>query len=330
MKKVERLNILDSLRGVASVVVVLYHFVTTTINYIENDTVITIFEFGDKGVQLFFIISGIVIPLSMINGSYKYSSFFNFLLKRLARIEPPYILSIIIGIFYLIARNYIPGTVSVDITPTVFDTVLHLGYLVPLVDGAKWINPVYWTLAIEFQYYLFMALTFPLLSSKNIYYRSIFYLLMLVLPFLDLQSSMFPHWTPLFLSGIIYVVYKSEHIVKSEFLIVFVLSLIFVQYHLGTIDMFLALISIILIEKFADFKNRIGMFFGKISYSLYLIHSIVGAGFINLMSHYYRTPLEKFIVISIGFILSVISASIMYLIIEKPSIKFSKNIRYNN
>ena len=151
---------------------------------------------------------------------------------------------------------------------------------------------------------------------------------MLALPLLGLQSSMFPHWTPLFLSGIIYVVYKSEHIVRSEFLIVFVLSLIFIQYHLGTIDMFLALISIILIEKFADFKNRIGQFFGKISYSLYLIHSIVGSGFINLMSHYYRAPLEKVFVISIGFLLSVLSAYIMYLIVEKPSIRLSKNIMY--
>jgi len=32
--------------------------------------------------------------------------------------------------------------------------------------GFKWVNTVFWTLAIEFQYYLTVACTFPLLTSK--------------------------------------------------------------------------------------------------------------------------------------------------------------------
>ncbi|MEO7214811.1 hypothetical protein [Mucilaginibacter sp.] len=41
----------------------------------------------------------------------------------------------------------------------------HLAYLNNFT-GAPYINPVYWTLGIEFQFYLFVALAFPVIVSK--------------------------------------------------------------------------------------------------------------------------------------------------------------------
>lgn len=44
--------------------------------------------------------------------------------------------------------------------------VHHIFYTVPFTDY-EWYNPVYWTLAIELQFYLVIALLFPLIAHKN-------------------------------------------------------------------------------------------------------------------------------------------------------------------
>ncbi|MFN6038957.1 MAG: acyltransferase family protein, partial [Bacteroidota bacterium] len=143
------------LRGVAATLVCFYHFIYTTTDYFTNKILLSMSSYGKYGVQMFFVISGIVIPISMINGKYNYSSIFKFFAKRMLRIEIPFIVSIILAIIYLNLRNFIPTSYKIDLTPSFSDFILHLGYLVPFFDNAKWINPVYWTLGIEFQYYLF-------------------------------------------------------------------------------------------------------------------------------------------------------------------------------
>ncbi|NQY08622.1 MAG: hypothetical protein HRT71_03805 [Flavobacteriales bacterium] len=72
-KNPNQILIINSLRGIAAIVVCLFHFVVRTTDYVQNETVLDVFLFGHKGVQLFFIISGIVIPLSMINSNYRVS-----------------------------------------------------------------------------------------------------------------------------------------------------------------------------------------------------------------------------------------------------------------
>jgi len=123
--------ILNSLRGIAALSVCFYHFVCTTTDYITDKTTLDVFHFGAKGVQVFFIISGIVIPLSMIKINYKLNQFPKFILKRFTRIEPPYIAVVILGIVYLVVRNYVPSANNVDLTPSIRDVFLHIGYLVP-------------------------------------------------------------------------------------------------------------------------------------------------------------------------------------------------------
>ena len=58
-KKSEHIEVINSLRGLAALAVCVYHFVCTTIGYVTNDQILDIFHFGSKGVQVFFIISGV-------------------------------------------------------------------------------------------------------------------------------------------------------------------------------------------------------------------------------------------------------------------------------
>ena len=325
-KKNDHILIINSLRGLAATAVCLFHFVATTQDYVNNETVLSIFEYGDRGVQLFFIISGIVIPLSMINSGYSLKKWKSFILKRLVRIEPPYLVALAIGVVYLIARNYVPGTVAVDLTPSFTEILLHIGYLIPFVENANWVNPVFWTLAVEFQYYLALSLFFPLVLTGKLLYRSIFYALFIGGGFATLSYAFFPHWSPYFLAGIIYILMRKEVISKIEFGVMALILMPVIYFNLGLVDLIIAISSLAVIHYFSNFKTKLTLFLGKISYSLYLIHSMIGAAFINYLSHIYREPYQKFLVISLGFVISVGSAYILYRFVEKPSHKWAKKI----
>lgn len=302
-----------------------YHFVCTTTGYVKDATVLSVFHFGQEGVRMFFVISGVVISLSMINGSYTYKSFGNFFLKRLARLEPPYLISIVLSLLYLFARKYFT---SVDSMPTSKDILLHLGYLIPFVDGAKWANPVYWTLAVEFQYYFILALLIPLALQKKMVYRIVFYLVFLLLPFVYDRKEFFTGNAPLFLLGIVYTFYITEKVSLVEFGIVTSITLIVTGYQMSMANCVTGFVSIALIYFFSDYSNKPFRFLGDISYSLYLLHPITGAAVINFLSHKLSLSYQKPLLIIGGYSLSVICAYLFYKAIEKPSQRLSKNIKY--
>jgi len=318
-KNSNQILVINSLRGLAALAVCLYHFVFTTTGFIYNETILEIFHFGQRGVQLFFIISGIVIPLSMLKSEYKIKLMGKYLLKRFIRIEPPYLVAVAIGILYLYARNFVPSAAAIDMTPSLKDILLHIGYLVPFVEDAKWINPVFWTLSIEFQYYIFLALLFPLALSKKNILNWIFNLIVVILPFFMDSMNFYIHWSAYFGLGIFYALYISGKYNKWNFMITMLLCSIVVYIEQGIIDLFIAFATLGIIHYFPKFKTKAGLFLGKISYSLYLLHSIIGSAFINFMSHRVSSPEGKFIIILLGTIISIVSAYFFWKLIEKPS-----------
>lgn len=319
--------IIDVLRGFAALSVCLFHYVCTTTGYISNEVILHIFNFGSRGVQVFFIISGMVIPLSMITLGYKYSAFKVFILKRFIRIEPPYLVSVAIGVIFLYARNFLLPAGTADITPSLRDILLHIGYLIPFVDGAKWVNTVYWTLSVEFQYYLYLALIFPLVMSNKTINRSLFYLLLLVPPFLVNSEAFFFHWSAFFLLGIIYVLWLTEKVNQYEYYVVSILCVISVAFNNEMIDLIVGLLTVGVIHFFRNFTFNYGKRLGNISYSLYLLHTLIGGAFVNVMSHKFTLPYQKFLVIFIGVLISLGSAALFYRFIEKPSQQYTKKIK---
>jgi peptidoglycan/LPS O-acetylase OafA/YrhL len=323
----DHILVINSLRGIAASAVCFYHFVCTTIGYINDELILDIFHFGQKGVQLFFIVSGIVIPLAMINSNYNFSKWKSFILKRFIRIEPPYLVAVAIAIIYLFARNYIPSSATADLTPTVTEVILHLGYLIPFFEDTNWVNPVFWTLAVEFQYYLLLSLAFPLLLKDGLIFRLSFYTLLIGLQFIPVTSGFFTFWSSYFLIGILYALYFKTLITKTELFIMYAILAPLTYFHLGGVDLGIAAVAILIIHFLQNFKTRVTLFLGKISYSLYLLHSIIGAAFINFMSHKFTATHEKVIVILCGFLLSVLSAYLMYRLIEKPTHNYARKIK---
>lgn len=319
--------VLDSLRAFAALSVCLFHFVCTTTDYIQTEWILNTFSVGQYGVQAFFVISGFVIPWSMFNAGYKIKDFFSFLLKRLARLEPPYIFSIILALVVLFLREKMLGKTNVHMDLSLPQVALHLGYLIPFFEDYKWLNQVYWTLAIEFQYYILTAVLFvPLIKSGN-WTRYIIYAAVIGLSFIFPEKFIF-FWLPFFLLGILLFLFKAKLIQQTEFYISSAIALGFCFYKYPAASAVYASIPVLAVLFMEQVKIKGLHFAGKFSYSIYLVHPILGASLINILSHHFTSAAGKFAVILSGIVFTLISSWITYIIVEKPSKKLSSSIKY--
>ncbi|OQP57048.1 hypothetical protein A3860_10795 [Niastella vici] len=305
------------------------HFIST-VGYIENEKIKSAFALGRTGVFIFFVISGIVIPLSMIRGGYTIGNWGNFMLKRVARLEPPYLASIILALCYFKIRMIIAGSsaVHLPVFPSSKDVALHIGYLVPFA-GAKWIQPPYWTLCIEFQYYIALSLLLPLALNGNSKSRYCFYFIFLAIPFILPHDAFFPLYAPLFLIGILYAFSIMNIIESKEYLNVTALCIVVSFITLPFVDTIAAgLLTLLIVQYLPGLTNKVLKFLGNISYSIYLIHKITGSALINILSHRFRAGYQKPIVIMTGYLFTIACSYVFYRIIEKNSQKLSSRIKY--
>jgi hypothetical protein len=304
--------------------VCIFHLVCFTPNEINN-TVYNIFFEGRRGVEIFFVISGIVIPLSMFKAGYTIKNFSFFLKKRIVRIEPPYLVALVLSILVELIRHFLLGR-DFLVEVSLQNVLLHIGYLVPFVETSAWFNGVFWTLAIEFQFYLFMALSVPLLFSGKILNRILFYSILLIISFLIRDDQLFPYWSPLFGVGILYVALKTSIVSIKEFTIVLLLFLAVIAIQISIIDAFIGILVVLLVEFFGGHKNSIGKFLGKISYSLYLVHLPITYKITYELLKTTQNSFYSFCFILLGILLSILIALIFYKLVEEPAKKWAKNL----
>ncbi|OQP44715.1 hypothetical protein A4H97_10150 [Niastella yeongjuensis] len=319
--------VINGLRGLAASMVCIFHFVVPA-GYIHNTEVRDFFDYGKLGVYIFFVISGVVIPLSMIRNAYGYRNWGTFMMKRTVRLEPPYLATIVLALIYFQVRKLAPTSVALEVPLSLKNVLLHLGYLVPFFNG-EWILKHFWTLGVEFQYYLILSLLLPFVSGGNKIYRYCFYLIFLGAPFLLSTYLFIPVYAPVFLVGILYALWKTDLIESREY---FILTLLCIAVGIMTSPMsrsITALLTILVINFFPYVTNSVFEFLGKISYSLYLLHPLTGKSLINVLSYKYKAGYQVTVLIIAGYILSVISAYVFYRIVEKPFQRLSGKIKYN-
>ncbi len=317
--------IINSLRGLASVFVCIYHLIGQPKYFLENTYINKIAHFGSFGVQIFFVITGIVIPIALISGKYTYNLFGKFILKRIIRIEPPYLFSILIIVIYLLLRNHFLPKTS-DQIPSAKNLLLHIGYLIPFVKNQYWLNPVYWTLAIEFQFYILISLIFPILVYKKLIIRIIGYIIVFGLSVIFPSDALAPVWLPIFIVGIIYTNLIYKKIKQSEFWSIFIISIAFSFFLHNVTVCIVCVCTLAIIHFFSYYKSNIGDFLGDISYSLYLVHMVFGVAIVNVLSHHVSHIYSKLIVVLFGLLISIILAYLFYLLVEKPSKKLASKI----
>jgi peptidoglycan/LPS O-acetylase OafA/YrhL len=159
-KQKNTIAVLDGVRALACLFVIAYHMMlifVQDIKILRMDKLPVFFgailNAGDTGVNLFFILSGFLLFLpyarAILFEQQKWPSFWRFYVKRIMRILPAYYLSLLLMILlfhpaYLQPRNL----------PRV------LAFVTMFMDSGKTtfkeINGPFWTLAVEWQFYLWL------------------------------------------------------------------------------------------------------------------------------------------------------------------------------
>ncbi|HET6978951.1 MAG TPA: acyltransferase [Pyrinomonadaceae bacterium] len=324
VQRIGRVASLDTLRGLSALAVCWYHF--SGISMIGAGPIRSSGAYGWLGVEVFFVISGFVIPLALLREGYSLSNYKTFLLKRLARLYPPYLASVTVGFALLAIYSIYKGQPRVDLDPN--DLLLHLGLLNDLF-GRPWLNNVYWSLAIEFQFYLMIGLFFPLLFSSEPWRRYVGYAAF-VLPMFALPSSIFLfHFSLLFLMGILRIQYSSGLLRRLEYLTLLIVCSVGILLLTGLVVLCAALFTIGVIT---FLNRRIPLLdnLGRISYSFYLLHGSLGSLvlFVLLRFTMVSSELEKLLAVLLSVFASACFATVAYYLIELPAIRCSSGIDY--
>ncbi len=312
------------LRGIASLAVCLGHFLGT----LNTTSIVQFGKFGGYGVPIFFAITGFIIPYSLYQSNYTIKNYFKFLIKRITRLDPPYLLSIL-GIFLL---SYIaqlsPFSEGNLIEIVTEKTALHIFYLVKIADQ-DWFNPVFWTLAIEFQFYLLIGLLFPLLTIKKWVVQVLFFSTFCLIPFVLNDDTFVTDYFIMFLPGVLLFWFFTKQMSRNLFLGLTTVLLVLGYFKGGFQTPICAIIAIGFIL-FVKKPIKPLIFLGTISYSLYLIHTPFGTdGMINFLQNYLETEVERAGLLFLCLPITVLASWMFYRIIEKPSMKWSKKLNYS-
>jgi peptidoglycan/LPS O-acetylase OafA/YrhL len=317
--RTHRLATVDFLRGVAALSVAWFHF-TNGSGAVPHGWLSRSGQYGWMGVEMFFVISGFVIPYSLYRAGYRSADFGRFLLKRIARLDPPYFADILLCLALSYLVTLAPGFRGEWPHYTVGQLAAHVAYVNSFVH-LRWVNVVFWSLGIEFQYYLLIGLAFPLLVARGRGLRLGFLGLLLAISLLVRDEALVFRYLPLFVAGIL--AFQSKVGLISTRALLAGLAATAVAGPIACLG-----IAAALIIRFIELRPSYLTRFGLISYSLYLLHVPIGGKIMNLGGRFAHgtTALAALLFAAMG--VSIAAALVFYRFVELPSQRLSSSIRY--
>ncbi len=138
---------LDVLRGFAVTAVITYHGVSGRVpaNTVHGWQTVLIYisNFGFSGVQLFFMLSGFLITGILLDNVTRKDYYSRFYFNRVCRILPAYVLMLVVlKSLHIIQWPYVAAC------------LLYIANMAKLVHADVREYPVFWSLAVEEQFYL--------------------------------------------------------------------------------------------------------------------------------------------------------------------------------
>jgi peptidoglycan/LPS O-acetylase OafA/YrhL len=310
-----RINSIILLRAIAALAVCFLHIHLMT-GFTINPLIDYIVNNGHQGVTVFFVISGFVLPYSLYLKDYKIKDFFNFILKRSIRVDLPYWCCILL-LFILI---------PIPLSKLNFESVfLHLTYLVPFVKSAHWYSDIFWTLSIEFQFYIMLGLLYPILNRLPISLSITIIVLLSVLCIKYTVRGIIIGNVYQFTFGYIAFLAYTNKLNHRWFWIVFLAFTIYIIFVKSIISGMVPALTVSFIILYNNnSKIYLMNFLGNISYSLYLTHIPLSIITIRLLSPLFHNAI---LIAIVCLCISVLFAYLFYLIIEIPALKLSKSIK---
>lgn len=289
----QRIKYLDGLRGIAILLVILYHALgvegyENAFHYNHKYNEFPLFKYGFLGVELFFLISGFVILMTLE----KSKNFINFMYRRWVRLFPAMLIATIlsyttVSIFY--ERPFgqpniysvIPGLLFIE--PTLLGKIFNYEFI-KLVGS-------FWSLYVEMMFYIIFGLSYFLLKrNKALIILFSLYIYAVIGLYYPLKFSNLFIYYGWFTSGCLaylYIMKGKSKIYLFLSIIIFIISLLFnhtfynnngqpfpfIEYLVyGILIVFIFFIPIIFEKSRNIIGNRLFLFIGFISYPLYLIH----------------------------------------------------------
>jgi peptidoglycan/LPS O-acetylase OafA/YrhL len=342
-----RFLFVDGLRGVAATMVVVFHFTVAATDashpFISGlpAWVVKLLNDGQFGVEIFFVISGFVIAYSQRQAKVTTRYFLNFALRRSFRLDPPYWFTVFLEVFILAVSAKLVHSRTHDV-PSADRVLAHLTYLQELL-GYREIVPVFWTLCLEVQFYVLFTLVRGLASWKSdgLATQRIEGGVMAMLSFLSLavfcqwipnplHGLFLPYWFLFFLGVTVWWAVGTPQRANYFWVMCAAAGLTAVFRHDVPMGLGVSTAAAIF---FAAKLNRMGswlsgwpiQFLGRISYSLYLIHVVIGTRVILFAARFTGTSVgAKLIGVVFGIVASIVAATLMYVLIEQPWQQLSK------
>jgi peptidoglycan/LPS O-acetylase OafA/YrhL len=351
-KTKKRFLFIDALRGIAAILVTFYHFyeggpVTNIVSGNIPSYIDIFFANSWVGVQIFFVISGFVIAHSFKDYTITPSFIRNFFWRRAIRLLPPYWVIIFLSIIFNYASNFFitDRTAPIENGYVIVANLL----LVYTILGLNAIIPIAWTLCAEMQFYALCAVTqgiFQKARSLVKYNFAVFLItfapLAIVSLFLKLQLINLPlgglfldEWYSFFLGYLLYLVlYRNERELEYffYFYLALMVTLLFFKWNLAVAISLATVFIIYFVGKLNHLydwlSNDLLQYFGRISYSLYLLHVLIGSRVINIGYRFIgNKPLALTVLVLLAFLVSVLASHLLYIFVEKPAMAYSNRFR---
>ncbi len=350
------LTYLDSVRGIAATLVVIYHFVNWRYADRLSAKLTSIIFNGSDAVAFFFVLSGFVLSYKYIVLKHKLD-IGKFYINRFFRLWPAFFVTVIINMLY--QRR---AELSWENLPRMFFTNDFLFWEEALLirPATGYYTPG-WTLVIELLMSMFIpfAIVIAHKNKKLVLWVTAYF--MFLGNSLALWTTFIPHFMygvlvatffmpivtseqtknwiykyrwPLFIVG--FILFSMRHIEKIHSLGSFYDNVIYeyLGYEASFFTGFGAFILLVLIMSSSKVKkvleHRILKFIGRISYGIYLMHwLIVTYIFVNwdrLIGYFPNVKIAFFVLLIACIAITYVLATLTYYFIEVPLIRWGKKL----
>ena len=324
-KGAQRLDSVELVRGLAALAVCLFHF--TKYLWPDGSAVREAGSYGWAGVESFFVISGFIIPFAMQRSGYRLSNFARFLAKRYVRLAPPYFAAILLSLVLWAVGSFVPGFRGESFRFETGRVRAHVFFLNDLA-GLPWLNPVFWTLAIEFQYYIAIGILFPLLFSDSRVWNTAALMLVASAAWLPGTEIAVWKWSLVFLVGIILAQWRLRLLATSAAAMLGCLILILIWLVHGRVILAASLVTVGLLLSTCAVP-RWGLRLGQLSYAVYLVHVPIGGRVVNLGNRFVGEEWSRWAVLLVALAVSYTAAQFLFSGVERPALTWSSRIRYS-